>query len=71
MVAIAWVVQICQVRRSASVPSALFRVRDLIGKVLVRERADTQTSHVTETEAWLGEHDLASHSARVGPCAGR
>jgi DNA-3-methyladenine glycosylase len=39
--------------------------RDLLGKTLVRERAGTRTSHmITETEAYLGEHDLASHSAR-------
>ena len=39
--------------------------RDLIGKALVREHAGTRTSHmITETEAYLGEHDLASHSAR-------
>ncbi len=39
--------------------------RDLIGKALVREQAGTRISCViTETEAYLGEHDLASHSAR-------
>jgi DNA-3-methyladenine glycosylase len=39
--------------------------RDLIGKTLVREHAGTRTSYmITETEAYLGEHDLASHSAR-------
>ena len=39
--------------------------RDLIGKALVREQAGTRTSYmITETEAYLGEHDLASHSAR-------
>ena len=39
--------------------------RDLIGKALVREHAGTRTDYmITETEAYLGEHDLASHSAR-------
>lgn len=39
--------------------------RDLVGKALVREHAGTRTSYmITETEAYLGEHDLASHSAR-------
>lgn len=39
--------------------------RDLIGKTLVREHAGARSSYViTETEAYLGEHDLASHSAR-------
>ena len=39
--------------------------RDLIGKALVREYAGTRKFYmITETEAYLGEHDLASHSAR-------
>ena len=39
--------------------------RDLLGKALVREHAGARTSYmITETEAYLGEHDLASHSAR-------
>ena len=39
--------------------------RDLLGKMLVRERGG-QHMHVviTETEAYLGAHDLASHAAR-------
>lgn len=39
--------------------------RDLLGKTLVRRlNAKRQTFIVTETEAYLGTHDLASHSAR-------
>lgn len=39
--------------------------RDLIGKVLVRGCGNKPISYViTETEAYLGTHDLASHSAR-------
>ena len=39
--------------------------RELIGKTLVRERAGVVTRiAITETEAYLGPHDLASHSAR-------
>ena len=39
--------------------------RNLLGKVLVREQADTRNYYIiTETEAYLGAHDLASHSAR-------
>ena len=39
--------------------------RDLVGKMLVRERAGVCIRLViTETEAYLGSHDLASHSAR-------
>ncbi len=39
--------------------------RDLVGKLLVRERAGIVTRiAITETEAYLGSHDLASHAAR-------
>lgn len=38
--------------------------RDLLGKALVRRRGQTVTLHtVTETEAYIGPQDLASHSA--------
>lgn len=41
--------------------------RDLVGKVLVRRMEDgtRRRARITETEAYVGEHDLASHS-RVG-----
>ena len=39
--------------------------RDLIGKILVRECGGANVRvAITETEAYLGAHDLASHSAR-------
>jgi DNA-3-methyladenine glycosylase len=38
--------------------------RDLLGKALVRRRGQTVTLHtVTETEAYIGPQDLASHAA--------
>jgi DNA-3-methyladenine glycosylase len=52
-------------------PSAFFErsadevARDLLGKVLVRRIGGARHSFaVTETEAYLGPHDLACHSAR-------
>jgi DNA-3-methyladenine glycosylase len=45
--------------------SAAKVARDLLGKALVRQRGSRRLSAViTETEAYEGEHDLASHSAR-------
>ena len=39
--------------------------RDLLGKALVRQRGNGRLSAIiTETEAYEGIHDLASHSAR-------
>jgi DNA-3-methyladenine glycosylase len=40
--------------------------RDLVGKLLVRRRADgSVTRHrIAEVEAYVGEHDLACHAAR-------
>ena len=39
--------------------------RDLLGKVLLRRIGrNRQTFVITETEAYLGPHDLACHSAR-------
>jgi len=39
--------------------------RDLVGAVVCRRLAGEETRHViTETEAYLGPHDLACHSAR-------
>jgi DNA-3-methyladenine glycosylase len=39
--------------------------RDLLGKVLIRKQGPRLATHiVTETEAYEGTHDLASHSAR-------
>ena len=39
--------------------------RDLVGAVVGRRLAGEETRHViTETEAYLGAHDLACHSAR-------
>ena len=39
--------------------------RGLLGKALVRRRpAQTEAYIITETEAYLGPHDLACHSAR-------
>ncbi len=39
--------------------------RDLLGKALVRQRGNGRLSAIiTETEAYEGVHDLASHSAR-------
>ena len=55
----------------AVLPAAFFQrpaakvTRDLLGKNLVRARGTTLiASMVVETEAYEGEHDLASHSAR-------
>jgi DNA-3-methyladenine glycosylase len=45
-------------------PAALV-ARDLLGKALIRRRGTSQAAYiVTETEAYEGTHDLASHSAR-------
>lgn len=45
-------------------PAALV-ARDLLGKALIRKQGTWQAAHmVTETEAYEGPHDLASHSAR-------
>jgi DNA-3-methyladenine glycosylase len=40
--------------------------RDLLGKVLVLRAADgpPRRARITETEAYVGEHDLASHSSK-------
>ena len=39
--------------------------RDLLGKFVVRLVADRrQIGRIVETEAYLGPHDLAAHSAR-------
>ena len=39
--------------------------RELLGKCLVRRsRAVTRVGRIVETEAYLGPHDLAAHSAR-------
>jgi DNA-3-methyladenine glycosylase len=39
--------------------------RALLGKALVTSHGNTVSSHtITETEAYVGPHDLASHSAR-------
>lgn len=40
--------------------------RDLLGKVLVRRMPDgaRRRARITETEAYVGEHDLASHSSK-------
>lgn len=39
--------------------------KDLLGKLLVHREGDLlQVGRVVETEAYLGPHDLASHSAR-------
>jgi DNA-3-methyladenine glycosylase len=40
--------------------------RELLGKVLVLRQADgtTRKARITETEAYVGEHDLASHSSK-------
>jgi DNA-3-methyladenine glycosylase len=39
--------------------------RDLLGKCLVRRsRGVTRVARIVETEAYLGPHDLAAHSAR-------
>lgn len=39
--------------------------RDLLGKVLVREVDGSQRcARIVETEAYLGEHDLAAHSSK-------
>jgi DNA-3-methyladenine glycosylase len=39
--------------------------RDLLGKLLVRHGPEPRVGRIVETEAYLGEHDLASH-ARFG-----
>jgi len=45
-------------------PAALV-ARDLLGKALIRKQGRWQATYiVTETEAYEGPHDLASHSAR-------
>lgn len=52
-------------------PPAFYRrdaqevARDLLGKLLVRHGAVPRVGRIVETEAYLGEHDLASH-ARFG-----
>jgi 3-methyladenine DNA glycosylase Mpg len=39
--------------------------RDLIGSYLVRRKAGTVlTNKITETEAYIGPHDLACHASR-------
>jgi DNA-3-methyladenine glycosylase len=40
--------------------------RDLLGKLLVFKAGDgvTRRARITETEAYVGEHDLASHSSK-------
>jgi len=38
--------------------------RDLLGKALLRRIGPKQALMITETEAYLGPHDLACHSAR-------
>jgi DNA-3-methyladenine glycosylase len=39
--------------------------RDLLGKMLVRRIGGERTAHtISETEAYLGPHDLACHAAR-------
>ena len=38
--------------------------RDLLGKALLRRRGRSLTTHIiTETEAYIGPEDLASHAA--------
>ncbi len=45
--------------------SALLVARDLIGKVLVRKIGRKEIrAIITETEAYLGPHDLAAHSSK-------
>jgi DNA-3-methyladenine glycosylase len=45
--------------------AALVVARDLLGKVLVHRAARTvRMARIVETEAYVGEHDLASHSSR-------
>jgi DNA-3-methyladenine glycosylase len=44
---------------------ALKVARDLLGKVLVRsEQGRTWRGRIVETEAYVGEHDLACHAAK-------
>lgn len=39
--------------------------RDLLGKFLVRKDADKEVAYlITETEGYVGPHDLASHSSK-------
>jgi len=39
--------------------------RDLLGKVLVRNTSNsTKVARIVETEAYLGQHDLAAHSSK-------
>ena len=62
---------IASVERGDVLPTSFFNrpaahvARDLLGKALMRKRgAIVMSSIVTETEAYEGPHDLASHSAR-------
>jgi DNA-3-methyladenine glycosylase len=62
---------IASVERGEVLPTSFFNrpaahvARDLLGKALMRKRgAIVMGSIVTETEAYEGPHDLASHSAR-------
>ena len=44
---------------------ALIVARDLIGKILVhRENGDRRAGRIVETEAYVGEHDLACHASK-------
>lgn len=45
---------------------ALFIARDLLGKTLVRDFGNGRvlSSHITETEAYLGGEDLACHASK-------
>jgi DNA-3-methyladenine glycosylase len=62
---------IALVERGDVLPTSFFNrpaarvARDLLGKALMRKRgAIMMSSIVTETEAYEGPHDVASHSAR-------
>src|SRR5215813_13265911 len=44
---------------------ALIVARELIGKVLAHQRgSDLRAGRIVETEAYVGEHDLACHASR-------
>jgi DNA-3-methyladenine glycosylase len=54
-----------KLRRAFFARPALDVAQDLIGKTLVRRLADRELrARIVETEAYLGPHDLASHSSK-------
>ncbi|HEY4312616.1 MAG TPA: DNA-3-methyladenine glycosylase [Pirellulales bacterium] len=54
-----------KLRRAFFARPAIDVAQDLIGKILVRRIGDVELrARIVETEAYLGPHDLASHSSK-------